>query len=471
MRRYLGVVMVTVVLLAAAAGAQGAAGGSEAGRNESGKADARGSAAPHRFSYPLKVSRNGRYLVDQRNVPFLIIGDSPQSLIGNLSPNDAAWYVTDRKAAGFNSLLVDVLCAKYTGCRDDGTTADGIKPFTTPGDLSTPNPEYFARVDAMIRLAAKAGMVVFLDPIETGGWLGVLRNNGVEKDFAYGRFLGARYEHFGNIVWSNGNDFQTWNDPADDSVVLAVSRGIQSVDKAHIQTVELNYLVSGSLDDPRWRPIVELDAAYTYSPTYAEVLKEYNRKDFMPVFMVEAGYEFEQNIPQVSPGDAYVLRRQEYWTALAGAAGQFYGSRYTWTFTDGWKDHLDTPGSTQIRYLAKFLAGRPWFRLVPDQSHLIVTKGYGTFSSTGDVESSDYVTTAATPDRRLAMAYLPVGGTVSVNMARFAGPVQSQWFDPANGTYAPIKGAPFSNSRTVDLTAPGKNADGDPDWVLVLSTR
>ena len=152
------------------------------GRNASGTADARGSAASRGFSYPLKLSSNGRYLVDQRNVPFLIVGDSPQAMIGNLSVKDAAAYIANRKAAGFNSLLVDLLCAKYTGCRDDGTTFDGIKPFTTPGDLSTPNPAYFARADAIIRLAAKAGMVVFLDPIETGGWLGVLRSNGVAKD-------------------------------------------------------------------------------------------------------------------------------------------------------------------------------------------------------------------------------------------------------------------------------------------------
>src|SRR5207344_2335471 len=103
----------------------------------------------------------------------------------------------------------------YTGCREDGTTYDGIPPFTTARDLSTPNPAYFDRADAMIRLAAREGIVLFLDPIETAGWLGVLRDNGEAKARAYGRFLGARYRSFPNIVWSNGNDFQTWMNPAD----------------------------------------------------------------------------------------------------------------------------------------------------------------------------------------------------------------------------------------------------------------
>ena len=424
------------------------------------------------FVYPLKVSRSRRYLVDQRNAPFMIVGDSPQAMIGNLSLPDAAAFIANRRAAGFNSLLVDLLCASYTGCRGDGTTFDGIKPFTTPGDLSTPNPAYFARADAMIRLAAKAGIVVFLDPIETGGWLGVMRANGVAKDRAYGRFLGRRYKSFRNIVWWSGNDFQTWRNSSDDAVALAVAQGIASVDHAHMQTVQLDYLVSSSLDDARWRPLIDLDAAYTYSPTYAEVLKEYNRSRPMPVFMAEAGYEFEKNSSSISEGTPQILRRQEYWSVLSGATGQFYGNHYTWPFADGWKDHLDTPGSVQVGYLAKLFGGRQWFRLVPDQRHRIVTAGYGKFTSGGNVGSSDYVTTAATRDGKLAMSYLPTGGTVTVDTAP-TGPtghgavVRSD----EQGRTARCSGSPFAKAAKVRFPTPGNNGDGDRDWVLVLTAR
>jgi hypothetical protein len=459
-----------IVLALATGGAAASRGAENPGHAQAGKTLTHRSIARERFVYPLKVAKSRRYLVDQRGTPFMIVGDSPQSMIGNLSLEEAASYIANRKAAGFNALLVDVLCVQYTGCRQDGTTADGIEPFTTPGDLSTPNPAYFERVDAMLRLVARAGMVVFLDPIETGGWLGVMKSNGVDKDFAYGRFLGERYRSFGNIVWSNGNDHQTWRDPSDDAVVLAVARGIRSVDRAHLQTVELDYYVSSSLDDARWRPLIGLDAAYSYRPTYAEVLRAYSRKKFMPVFMVEAGYEFEQNSSDISYGDPDTLRREEYWTALSGAGGQFYGSSYTWSFKDGWQDHLDTPGTAQLAHLVKLFSGLPWFRLVPDRSHRIVTRGYGTFSASGPVDSSDYVTTAATPDGRLALSYLPAGGTITVDLTRFVPPLHARWFDPSNGVYRPVAGAPFAHKRAVDLTAPDKNADGDRDWVLVLST-
>lgn len=427
-------------------------------------------AAQRAFVFPLRVSRNRRYLVDQRGKPFLIVGDSPQALIGDLSLKDAGTYLADREKAGFNSIWVNLLCTTYTGCRGDGATHDGIKPFRSAGDLSTPNPAYFKRADAMIRLAGRHHIVVFLDPIETGGWLDVLRKNGVAKDRAYGRFLGQRYKHFGNVVWWNGNDFQTWQDTSDDAAVLAVARGIRSMDPRHLQTLELNYNDSGSLDDSRWRSIIGLDGAYTYHATYARVLREYRRKKFMPVYMQEAGYEFEQNSSSISPGTPNVLRRQEYWSALSGAAGQFYGNHYTWQFLSKWQDHLDTAGSDQFGYLTQLLEQLPWFRLVPDFRHRVVTGGYGTYDGKSNVASNNYVAAAATPNGRLALAYLPAGGTVSVNFGRFAGKVRVRWFDPTNGRFRLAPSSRRPNTGIARLTAPGTNSLGDPDWLLVLTS-
>src|SRR3974377_896324 len=113
------------------------------------------------YVLPLKLSANKRYLVDQNGKPFLIVGDSPQALIGNLSPHAPDTSRADRQKAGFNAIWVNLLCDSYTGCNSDGTTFDGIAPFTTPGDLATPNPDYFMRVATMIQLAAKHGTVVF----------------------------------------------------------------------------------------------------------------------------------------------------------------------------------------------------------------------------------------------------------------------------------------------------------------------
>jgi hypothetical protein len=418
--------------------------------------------------YPLQRSKDGRRLVDQRGAPFLIVGDSPQALIANLSEAQAASYLATRQAQGFNTLWVNLLCDKYTGCRSDGSTYDGILPFVTPGDLSTPNPAYFQRADDMIRLAALHRMVVFLDPIETGGWLDVLRRNGVSKDRAYGRYLGNRYKNFANIVWMSGNDFQSWTNPADDAVAQAVAQGIEDVDPRHLQTVELNYYVSDSLQDPAWAPIIGLDAAYTYYPTYAEVLQAYDRGT-MPVFMVEANYEGEHNAGDL--GTPLILRRQEYWTMLSGASGQIFGNHYVWPFSKGWQSNLNTPAVRQLQYATALFLPTQWYNLVPDQRHQVLTGGYGTFNGSGTLISNDYATAARTMDGSLVIAYLPTKRTVTVDMSRLSGRVWAYWYDPTSGASSEMAGSPFANKESHQFASPGENSAGDADWVLVLETR
>jgi hypothetical protein len=427
-------------------------------------------APPGAVVFPLKVSANNRYLVDQNNVPFLMVGDAPQAMIGNLSREDAAFFIADRAKYGINALWVNLLCDSYTACNADGTTYNGIAPFTTPGDLSTPNPKYFDRAAQMIQLVAASGMVVLLDPAETGGWLGVLESNGVKKAREYGRFLGRRFGSFSNIIWLSGNDFQSWQDHYDNSVVGAVVQGIRDTEPASINTIELNYYVSASLDDRKWRSLGGLDAVYTYRPTYAKELSEYTRSDFKPTFLVEANYEFEHN-GGTDGGSLSNLRRQEYWTALSGTAGQIYGSHYSWTLNGDWKHHLDTLGIQQLSWMRQFFAARDWYDLVPDRDHQVLVRGYGHFSKTDAIPDDTYATAAATPDGKLALAYLPDIRTVTIDMAKFEGPVTAHWFDPATDAYVTIKGSPFQNTGTKEFSPPGSNGSGDTDWVLDLQVN
>jgi hypothetical protein len=80
------------------------------------------------------------------------------------------------------------------------------------------------------------------------------------------------------------------------------------------------------------------------------------------------------------------------------------------------------------------------------------------------------VTAALTPDGTLGMAYLPQGGTITVDMRKLQKDVTARWFDPSANSFQAIAGSPFANTGTQPFTAPGKNSAGEPDWVLVLET-
>ena len=54
----------------------------------------------------------------------------------------------------------------------------------------------------MVRLAANHGIQIVMDAFETAGWMrGFLQENGIQKAFRYGKFLGNRYKNFTDIIW------------------------------------------------------------------------------------------------------------------------------------------------------------------------------------------------------------------------------------------------------------------------------
>jgi hypothetical protein len=322
----------------------------------------------------------------------------------------------------------------------------------------------------MINEAAQQGIVVFLDPIETGGWLTTLENNGATAAYNYGVYVGNRYKNFPNIVWLSGNDFQTWySNPGDNNLVKQVMAGIASVDPSHLQTLELNYSQSYSNQDTTASPYLGLDLVYTYFETYDAMLQAYNSTPAIPTFMGESDYEGE-NVTGQAPSTPMTLRLEEYWTMTSGGTGELYGSVYTDRIANGWSQaNIDSRGVTELGYFKSFFSALPWYNLVPDQAHAVVTAGYGTYTTYNSaIQNATYATTAWNPNGTLAVTYVPTSTTLTVNMAKFGGSVTARWFDPSAGTYTAISGSPFANTSTHNFATPGANFDGNEDWVLLL---
>jgi hypothetical protein len=453
-------------------------------------------------AYPLKRSANGRYLVDSDNVPFLIIGDAPHSILANLNNADATSYLANRGSNGFNALWIELLCDSYTGgagtegSANYGHDVNGNNPFTSTltgdyYDLTMPNSAYWSHVDYIVQTADTNGLQCVFTPLDQGGWTQTSLRNGTKRCYEYGQFLGNRYKDSPNIIWNLGNDFQNWATQQNDAVILAIADGIKSADTNHLMTIQLNGDLSESQDDPNWIPRITANGVYTYHPTYDETLVAYNKPNLMPVLFLEGHYEYENVGGEF--GTPNVLRRQEYWSLTSGAlAGHMYGNHYTWTFASGWQSylktagvkhilysflrygisgwqsHLETAGMKQLIYFKNLLSSRRWYDLVPDRSHTLLTAGYGTYTPRGNVSDSDYATAANTPDGTLAMVYTPVRHTLTIALTNFSSSVTARWYDPTANRFAAIPGSPFPNIETHNFTTPGKNSAGDGDWMLVL---
>ena len=430
-------------------------------------------------AYPLQPSANGRYVVDSNNVPFLIIGDAPHSILANLNNADATMYLSDRGNRGFNALWIELLCDSYTfgygndGDPNYGRDVNGNNPFTATlaggyYDLTRPNEAYWSHVDFIVQTAAANGLQCLFTPLDQGGWTQTSLTNGVTRCTQYGQFLGNRYRNSPNIIWNLGNDFQHWREQQYEAPILAIVDGIRSTDPNHLITIELDFPVSESQDDPNWISRINTNSVYTYYPTYAECYVAYNKPTIMPVLFLEENYEDESNFGEL--GTPFVLRHQEYWSLTAGAlAGHMYGSYWTDRFDFSWQQHLSTQCVTELGYFKNFFTGIAFHTLVPDQNHTLLTGGYGTYNDNNvHISQNDYATASISSDGSLAVIYAPVAHTMTVAMGNFGGPVRARWFDPTNATFQTVAGSRFPNVGTHNFTTPGNNSAGDPDWVLLL---
>jgi hypothetical protein len=385
-----------------------------------------------------------------------------------LSLADMETFISSRAADGCNAMWCNVLGKHNVSI----TTYDGLTPFTTTDDLSTPRETYFARVDAMLALMAKYNVVAWLDPIETDTWLTVAEANGNTKCYNYGAYLGNRYKNTANIVWMNGNDFQNWNNSTDRALYLNVANGIKSQDAYHIHTIELDYFISDSLKDAaNWGSVIQLNCAYSYYPEYDICRTAYGRSGPVPAFFGEAEYEFQTNpSTYASPHE---MRTQAYWSLLSGMCGYFYGHRDHVLFPSGWNnagwDNSD--GWLHTVICNQFFESLVWWNLVPSTDNSILTAGYGTYDSSnshfGNI--SDYATTAWIADGSLVIIYMPTARTMTVDMSKMKGTTTARWFDPTDGSYATDAASPLANSGTHNFSRAGANAYGEHDWLLVLT--
>jgi hypothetical protein len=186
------------------------------------------------------------------------------------------------------------------------------------------------------------------------------------------------------------------------------------------------------------------------------------------VILGETGYEAEPNAIELLPdgkrGDLWTpfrIRRNAYWAVLSGACGYCAGTRL-WRLEPNWREVLNAESTRQAPLIRRLLEPRPWWRLIPDMKHGLVTAGYGTW------KQADCVTAALADDGSWAIAYLPSGGKIQVAMNRLRGAVKAAWFDPSSGQYKPVEGSPFANEGKRDFTSPGNNSGGANDWLLVL---
>ena len=105
--------------------------------------------------YPVKVSANGRYFVDQNGTPVFWLGTTQWELFHGYNQEDARTILEESRKNGFTFVQVGFL-----GVGDDTRpNVYGQKPWLN-NDPLMPNDAYFRNVDAVLQMARDNNLIV-----------------------------------------------------------------------------------------------------------------------------------------------------------------------------------------------------------------------------------------------------------------------------------------------------------------------
>jgi hypothetical protein len=451
------------------------------------------------------ASSNRRYLQDRNGKPFRIHGDSGWDANVVLTLDEWRAYLEDRKAKGFNTVLM-FLTDPYKYRRgspapaalgagnalpflknSSGGTWDGDPTFRRfDADFSSPNPAYFAWIDTMLNEAASRGILIVLTTCYLGynngvadGWWQTLNNrvNTQAMSYSFGQYLGERYKSFGNIVWLAGGDMVPPSGSEGEARAHKILEGIKAAGDTHLWLGHWkhDYL---STDVAAFAADMDIQAVYTHGayehgqlgPTYGRSRLGYSHSPALPTILLETTYEGDHNATSAQ------IREFMWGAALSTIGGVIFGNTPLWTFDADWHSRLGSTGSRDMQQLGALLDSLPWHQLVPSGlagMKTLVTQGTGSYTTMphpGDSEvgGEDWVVAAATPDGRHLIAYLPNAntGSIAVDLTALSGLGRARWFDPTTGAYRAIGNIPNTGPQV--FTRPGNNGAGAFDWVLVL---
>ena len=363
--------------------------------------------------YPVKVSENGRYFVDQEGTPLFWLGTTQWNLLRKYTTQEATIILEKTASTGF--VFAQVMVAG-TG---DGTrpNVDGEKSWIDDDPL-TPNEAYFRNVDAVVEVARQRNIIISMTLYHQR----YREHITVENGRAWASWLAQRYRNVPNIVWSMTPEARPESVP----VLRELAAGLREGDgDFHLITAKPDpgpYSSSFCHAEP-W-----LDFNSTQTWTWVQLIHSLVNTDChlvpaKPVLMAEGAYEHGSEYDfDVTP---LWIRRQAYYSYLAGGH-HTYGHNDSWRVLPTWREALDAPGAAQLGLLKRiFLDRQEWWYLVPDQP--LLTKG-------GQLEGRVLNLAARHKDGRWALVYCGAAASFSVDLGKLAGEeAEAFWIDPRSG--------------------------------------
>jgi hypothetical protein len=375
----------------------------------------------------LQVSADHRFLVHANGTPFLWLGDTLWDATVGLTEAGFHAAVADRRAKHFTVLQTNLA---------QGAAVDTAGDTPWQGDRW--NVRFMQKLDRMFSDANDQGLYLFVNGLADLAW-----DRGIPQAERLVEMIGARYAaHYVSFAVSMADPY----DPLLEQLNAAIQRtaprtlvtqhpGAAANGQGAVGTAEQYYdtpLVDYVMDATGGEG--DLEVACQHAIDWS--LRLYNHVPSKPVINGQAWYE------GVAGGTAEIAAQLGYLSMLSGNAGYTYGTSL-WQATDAdlpaWKAMR---GATYMQYLHDFFAaldeGRPFqprHGLIKNQA-----KRY-----------QDRMVLGVSADGLTYAAYLPKGGTISIDLKALAGTtVGVTWYNPLTGQYHDVGTIPGGTVHAFD---------------------
>ena len=349
----------------------------------------------HRFRRhgPWRMSAGRRSLVHADGTPAVLVADTAWALPWRATEAGVARYAADRRAKGFNAVLLMSLQPdqRARGPRDRRADAGFDVAFEdlSDGRLTDLNVSYFQTLDRLLDVLLEHEIVPVLQPVFAGfGWKGLEPAGPVIEPGEYARYcryLVARYGASA-VMYLVGAD--GWgNEPQ----IEAGGREIEDWD-CYGQPTGIHYnptATNREHQDADWLDFQWCQTGHTGAHVPERVADMWRNEPARAVANGEPTYEHTRT---ADVGDGW-WQGHEAWINLCagGTMGVVYGAANLWQWklradepghaeyflgpAGSWRDALDYPGSTYVGLVGRILDGLPTTDMRPDWTTFLTPRG------------------------------------------------------------------------------------------------
>ncbi len=340
-----------------------------------------------------RMATDRRTLTHADGTAALMVADTAWALPWRATEEQCRHYARDRKAKGFNAVLLMTVQPDMDARGPRDRTADGgfdVAFEDLPkGRLEVLRPEYFRALDRLLDILVEHEIVPVLQPVFQGyGWKGLRTAGPVVAPTAYARYCRYLVARYGArpaiyLVGADGTGYEPQ--------VAAGGEEVERVD-AYGQPTGVHYRPDA--DNRAHQEAPWLDFQWCQTGHGGEHVPE--RVAFMWA---------NEPVKGIANGEPTYERMQEPWRAAGwwqgheawsnlcagGTMGVVYGAASLWQWRlhanepghaawchaaeAGWREALDFEGSSHVGRIAHIVEGLPLTGMVPDWQGTVGRRG------------------------------------------------------------------------------------------------